>query len=181
MFNVTSRLFEVNLLVITLTFVLTSGIVMTLVETSAQTETNQTTSQQKHKELVLAFFKDVYDNKNASAVNQYLSEDYSFDPFNEEFSGDRNSIKNNINNILYAFPDLKRTVENIIAEGDMVSIFQSWKGTHTGQYLDIQPTGNKFNATTADLFRISDDMIVEDHQVADYYNFFKALEFQLTN
>ncbi|MGD1837963.1 MAG: ester cyclase [Nitrososphaeraceae archaeon] len=182
MFNKVSRLVNVNLFVTTLTLVLIGGIVTSIVETSAQIDTNQTNSQEeKNKELVLAFFKEVYDNRNVSAIDQYLSEDYSFDIFKEEFSGDRNSIKNDLNEIFNAFPDLNRILKDIIAEGDMVAIFQSWNGTQTGQYLGIQPTGNKFNATTADLFIISNNMILEDRQVADYYDFFKALEFKLDN
>ena len=180
MFNKISRLVNVNLFVVALTVILISGIVTTTVETYAQMDTNQTISnEEKNKELVLAFFKDVYDNKNISSIDQYLSEDYSFDPFKEEFSGDRNSIKTDINNTLNAFPDLNRILKDIIAEGDMVAVFQSWNGTHSGQYIDIQPTGNEFNATTADLFIISNNTILENRQVADYYNFFEALEFKM--
>ncbi|UCH36922.1 MAG: ester cyclase, partial [Candidatus Bathyarchaeota archaeon] len=42
------------------------------------------------------------------------------------------------------FPDIHRTIEDIIAEGDKVWVRAKITGTHTGDYLGIAPTGKKF-------------------------------------
>ena len=33
-----------------------------------------------------------------------------------------------------AFPDLKTTIEDLIAEGDKVAVRQTWRGTHTSTF-----------------------------------------------
>ncbi len=44
-----------------------------------------------------------------------------------------------------AFPDLRLTIEDIIAEGDSVTIRWSCRGTHKGELSGIAPTGKQFS------------------------------------
>ena len=42
-----------------------------------------------------------------------------------------------------AFPDYNETIEHIVAEGDMVAVFYTIRGTFKGEYMGIAPTGKK--------------------------------------
>jgi len=42
-----------------------------------------------------------------------------------------------------AFPDLQITPEDLIAEGDKVTMRYDWRGTHKGELMGIPPTGKQ--------------------------------------
>jgi predicted SnoaL-like aldol condensation-catalyzing enzyme len=49
-------------------------------------------------------------------------------------------------------------------------------GTDTGgEWLDVQPTGNRLNFDVVDIFRIQDGLIAEHWDVADTYSLFSQL------
>jgi hypothetical protein len=60
-----------------------------------------------------------------------------------------------------AFPDLKLTLEDIFAEGEMVAFRWSARGTHLGDWLGIPPTANHVTATGITIFRIAGGKVVE--------------------
>jgi steroid delta-isomerase-like uncharacterized protein len=60
-----------------------------------------------------------------------------------------------------AFPDFQMNVEDMIAEGDKVVNRVSMSGTHEGEFMGIEPTGNRVTITGIDILRITDGKIVE--------------------
>jgi len=58
-----------------------------------------------------------------------------------------------------AFPDLKFTVEDQIAEGDKVVNRWTFTGTHKGELMGIPPTG--IQVTGIDIYRIAGGKILE--------------------
>ena len=66
-----------------------------------------------------------------------------------------------------AFPDRTDTVEEIIADGDMVGLLFKLTGTHHGNFFGIAPTGKKIDVHEAGIFRIADGKIVESWFMAD--------------
>ena len=49
----------------------------------------------------------------------------------------------------------------ILAEGDLVSAHQRWRGTHRGEFLGIAPTGKQVEFTSTALLRIADGQIAQ--------------------
>jgi steroid delta-isomerase-like uncharacterized protein len=60
-----------------------------------------------------------------------------------------------------AFPDMRITVEDMIAEGDRVAARVSMRGTHQGEFQGIAATGKRVQVQAMDMFRIADGKIVE--------------------
>ncbi len=132
--------------------------------------------EEQNKALVIAFFNDVYDNRNVSAIDRYLADNFS----SAISKGDKQSYENIIDAVHNSFPDLTRSLDHIIAEGDMVVTFNSWNGTFSGEdFFGIPVNGNAFTATTADLFRIYDGQIVQQWLIGDYSNFTQAVPIRL--
>jgi predicted ester cyclase len=52
-----------------------------------------------------------------------------------------------------AFPDLRFTAEDIIAEGDKVAARYTMRGTHHGEFMGVAPTGNRIEVTGIDIVR----------------------------
>ena len=59
------------------------------------------------------------------------------------------------------FPNMRITVEDMIAEGDRVAARVTMRGTHRGEFLGMAPTGKRVQVRAMDIFRIADGKIVE--------------------
>lgn len=57
------------------------------------------------------------------------------------------SFKQRIISYSTAFPDIKYTIDNTVAEDTMIAVGFSFSGTHKGEFLGIAPTGKKVTAT----------------------------------
>ncbi|UCF17494.1 MAG: ester cyclase, partial [Phycisphaerales bacterium] len=63
---------------------------------------------------------------------------------------------------LAAFPDFRVTIENIIAEADMVGVRWTMNGTHLGELMGIPPTGRPVTFAGITIHRLADGKIVEN-------------------
>ena len=68
---------------------------------------------------------------------------------------------------LDAFPDLKVSIENQIAEGDMVVTRYTAKRMQHGMYRGVLPTGEPVSYTVISTQRVVDGKIVEGWRVVD--------------
>jgi steroid delta-isomerase-like uncharacterized protein len=63
---------------------------------------------------------------------------------------------------LTGFPDLQFVLEQMIAAGDRVVSHCTIRGTHTGPWMGIDPTGRKVSIPMITIHRIADGKIAED-------------------
>lgn len=68
---------------------------------------------------------------------------------------------------LAAFPDLRFTIEHLVAEDDLVLARLAVRGTHQGGLMGIPPTGNVVTLTAMELFRLVDSKIAEQWVTMD--------------
>ena len=66
-----------------------------------------------------------------------------------------------------AFPDLHYDTEELIAEDDKVVARTTMRGTHTGPFLGIPPTGRRFEQQQIHILRFVDGKAVEHRAVRD--------------
>jgi steroid delta-isomerase-like uncharacterized protein len=74
-----------------------------------------------------------------------------------------------------AFPDLKITVDKQVAEGDLVVVRWTARGTNTGAGNGIPATGRAVEITGTTLFRLEDGRIAEEWTCADSLGLMKQL------
>jgi predicted ester cyclase len=60
-----------------------------------------------------------------------------------------------------AFPDLKLTVDQVIADGDHVAVRWTARGTHRGDLFGIAPTGKETTVTGITIDRWANGMLME--------------------
>jgi steroid delta-isomerase-like uncharacterized protein len=60
-----------------------------------------------------------------------------------------------------AFPDLQITPEELIAEGDKVTMRYGWCGTQQGELMGIPATGKQVRASGISILRIANGKIAE--------------------
>ena len=65
------------------------------------------------------------------------------------------------------FPDVQWTLEDVVAEGDKVAARFTMRGTHTGVFMGVPPSGRPFIVSSMGIYRIADGQIVEEHGLPD--------------
>src|SRR5215218_8901502 len=117
--------------------------------------------EEKNKVLVREFLGEAWGKGNMAAVDELMAADYVEHPRPSNLPAGTEGLKQLIGAYRTAFPDLKVTLDDIFAEGEMVAFRWSVSGTHLGDWLDIPPTGNHVTASGITLFRIANEKVVE--------------------
>lgn len=73
------------------------------------------------------------------------------------------SFREFLANLRRAFPDHHAVIEDQIAEGDLVVQRITNRGTHTGPFLDISPTGRHVTYEAIDITRVGPDGKFVEH------------------
>jgi steroid delta-isomerase-like uncharacterized protein len=60
-----------------------------------------------------------------------------------------------------AFPDVRMTVQDVIAAGDKVALRWQGEGTHRGELMGLAPTGSHGSVTGIDIFLWKDGKVAE--------------------
>jgi predicted ester cyclase len=60
-----------------------------------------------------------------------------------------------------AFPDAESTAIQVIAEGDLVAVHLTGRGTHLGTFQGCPPTGREWSATCTAIYRVEAGRIAE--------------------
>jgi predicted ester cyclase len=60
-----------------------------------------------------------------------------------------------------AFPDFSHKINDIVVKGNKVVVRMTLHGTHSGEFMGIQRTGNRFEYSSTAIFRISQGKVAE--------------------
>src|SRR5215212_11781430 len=73
----------------------------------------------------------------------------------------RRGVKTHIQRMLAVFPDLRVTIEDILAEDDRVAVRARWRGTHEQEFRGVPPSGKVVEFTGVVFWRIADGKLRE--------------------
>ena len=114
-----------------------------------------------NKALVRRFFEEARVKGNVAAVDEFMAADYVEHPRPSTLPPGTEGLKQLIAAYRTAFLDLKMTLDDIFAEGEMVAFRWSVSGTHLGEWLGMSPTANHVRATGITIFRIAGGRVME--------------------
>src|SRR5687768_7886483 len=123
--------------------------------------------EEQNKHVVLQFFE-ALDRQDKERMDQLVSStNYSF-----HFSGmppmDWNANKKEfLAPLTKAFPDLRRNIVDMVAEGDKVAVSINVTGTYKGEFQGIPATGKEVSFTAMDILTIIDGKVTEEWATAD--------------
>ena len=140
---------------------------------------NSFAKETKTKDFVLKAITEVFFQHKIEKIDQYFSKDYI-----QHQPGIPNGLepfKKYMQSLFKAFPDYNGEIENIVVEGDMVSIHFSWTGTHQGEFMGVSPTGKTIKRRTADVLKVSNGLISEHWGIVDQLEMLKSLDLVRSN
>lgn len=74
-----------------------------------------------------------------------------------------------------AFPDFHAEIHWQAAEGELVTTYKTYHGTHQGSFLGVAPTGRKIQFETVDVMRVHEGKITEHWGVANLFSVLQQL------
>ncbi len=128
---------------------------------------SSSTQEEQNKQAVRQFFE-ALNRQDTERMDQLVSSNnYSL-----HFSGmtpmDWNGNKEQfLAPFTKAFPDLRRNIVDMVAEGDKVAVSINVTGTYKGEFQGIPPTGKQVSFTAMDILTIGDGNITEEWATAD--------------
>lgn len=122
-----------------------------------------TPSAVSNKEIVRSIYEDCINPGRLELLNQLVSVDY------QGPDGDRgpSAFRANIAGLRAAFPDIRFTIEDLIAEGDRVVVRWKWEATHDGPFRGIPPTHKRATNTGIAIYQLRDGRIIRNWLEAD--------------
>jgi steroid delta-isomerase-like uncharacterized protein len=123
-------------------------------------------SEEQNKKVFERVIEEVYNKGNVDVLNEAFAPN-----FIEHQAGivppTAEGVKRSVAFLRGAFPDIKLTIEEIIASGDKTWARITAHGTHQGPFMGLPPTGKSFAITVIDVCRFENGQIVEHWGVAD--------------
>jgi steroid delta-isomerase-like uncharacterized protein len=79
-----------------------------------------------------------------------------------------------------AFPDFHAEIHWQSADGDRVTTFKTYRGTHRGEFFELAPTGRRIAFETVDVMRVQGGRITEHWGVANLFSLMQQLTRNIT-
>ncbi len=118
---------------------------------------------EENRAIVRREMEEIFGQGNLDAADEVYATDYvGHEPTTPEGIRGLEEAKQFASMYRSAFPDLRLTLEDQIAEGDKVVTRWTARGTHQGELLGIAPTGQQVRITGITISRIADGKIAED-------------------
>jgi steroid delta-isomerase-like uncharacterized protein len=99
---------------------------------------------------------------NLGVIDELVSPDYvGHDPSQPDLLGP-DGVKGFITTYLSAFPDGRITIDEQLAEGELVATRWTGRGTHQGELMGIPATGKQVTVAGITLSRLKGGKVVEE-------------------
>jgi predicted ester cyclase len=119
-------------------------------------------SNQQYKTIARRVDEEAFSAQgDLSVVDEFVSADVVNHTAPPHMQHGRENLKQLAHLWRTAFPDLTITVDDILAEGDLVAVAWTGSGTHLGDLFGIPPTGKRGVMSGIEFNRIQDGRIVE--------------------
>jgi steroid delta-isomerase-like uncharacterized protein len=112
---------------------------------------------EENKSTFRRYVEEVSNKGNLNVVDEIFDRYVSYQPDGRTEERGPEDVKRFIGEFRQAFPDFHTTIEDQIAEGDMVVTRWTARGTHQGEFRGIAPTGNRITVTGIGIFRFSEE------------------------
>jgi steroid delta-isomerase-like uncharacterized protein len=128
-----------------------------------------------NKAICRQLIEEVVNRGNLAVVDSLVASSYVYHgPGGLEMRGPE-GFKQLVTMYRTAFPDLKMTIDDAIAEGDKVVLRWTGRGTHRGDLAGIAPTGRATTVTGLVVSRLANGKIVEDFESFDEVGMLRQL------
>jgi len=127
------------------------------------------------KAVVRRNTEEVQSQGNFDVFDELFSDDFVDHTPQPNMVPDKEGVRGLYQTLRTAFPDFRAEIHWQTADGDLVTTYKTYHGTHRGEFLTIPPTGLKVQFETVDVMRVRNGQIVEHWGVANLYSVLQQL------
>ena len=137
-------------------------------------------SAEENKAVVLRFYEGLWNGRDLDVADEIIAHDCVTHQLHSGAAPAATprgpeDVKRHVGEWLAGFPDLRFTVEQLVAEGDRVASQSVMRGTHAGAWMGVAPTGKEVSVRLSVVQRIAAGKIVEDWVLVEALGLFQQL------
>ena len=102
-----------------------------------------TATESDLKRITRRWFEELWNKRNRAVLNELLDPSAIGNTEGGQISGHDEFVQKLHEPLIGAFPDLRVTLEDIVAEGDKAAVRWTFEATHTGDTLGIPATNRR--------------------------------------
>jgi len=132
-------------------------------------------SAEENKAIARRWYEDGFNAHNVGLIDELFTADFvEHTPSGPPTNG-RDKVKQGLMGVFAALPDLRVTIDDMIAEGDKVVVRFTSRATHQGDLMGIPATGKPMTTTTITILRFAHGKIAEDWVETDMLGMMRQL------
>jgi len=139
---------------------------------------------EENKKVIKHYLLDIINGRKLELLNEVFPEKFVRHDLNDRTDtwmtvADQHK---RLSDLLQAFPDLKFTIDDMIADGDRVVVRTTWSGTQKNTFMKNESLGNSINGLCETVFyRLENGKIVERWTQLDLFSLFKKMKGEKQN
>jgi len=114
----------------------------------------------QNKQVARDFIDRVFVHGDAAAIDELAADDFRAHTFGPQPVG-RDALKAALPRVAAGITDPEFRIEDVIAEGDRVAVRLTSSATHTGTFMGVPASGNRYSIQEIHIFGIRDGKVVE--------------------
>ena len=127
-----------------------------------------------NKALIRAHYDSTGNAYRPSVIDRQVAAD--FVDHAQPGIGGPEGVKAQSRSLRAAFPDLTVTFEDLVAEGDLVAVRATWRGTHQGSFRGVPPIGRLIDLCCMAFWRVAGGQIRESWNLIDLPTLMRQLQ-----
>ena len=120
-------------------------------------------SLRENKKIIEAFIEIIWNQYDLTRINEFIDSSYKISGLGKG----TDAVRKNVQNFHEAFPDLKISITNLVAENDTVVAWMEFEGTQKGQFKCYPPSEKFVKWWEVGLWRLKNKKIVFGKSRAD--------------
>jgi steroid delta-isomerase-like uncharacterized protein len=127
-----------------------------------------------NKAMIRAHYDSAANAYRPSVIDRQVAADF-VDHAQPELTGPA-GVKAQARAFRAAFPDLTVTIEDLMAEGDLIAVRSTWRGTHQGSFRGVPPIGRRIEFSCMAFWRVAGGQIRESWNLIDLPTLMRQLQ-----
>src|SRR5215217_3662777 len=114
-------------------------------------------TEEQNKSSFRRYLEEAWNQSNLEVIDEIFDRYISHQPDGSVLERGPEDVKRFVGEFRSAFPDLRLSSEEQIAEGDRVVSHGTIRGTHQGEFRGMEPTGKEIEERGFSVFRFSEE------------------------
>lgn len=132
-------------------------------------------SSDSAKAIVRRNTEEVQSRGNFEVFEELFADDFVDHTPQPNTTPNKDGVRDLYQRLRAAFPDFRADIHWQAADGELVTTYKTYHGTHQGMFLGVAPTGRKIHFETVDVMRVRNGKITDHWGVANLFSLMQQL------